>query len=195
MRPADPTTGPGQPGATSGPSAGPAQPGTVEPGKRPGITATEIKIGYLLPLTGAAPVPSNFDKGANAYWKYINDRGGIFGRKVTILIEDTESNAATGKAKAQKLIDAGVFMVVALDRLGNQDEIARYLDGRQVPNVAIQTPANFPAKYTWTFGITIDHALAGQDDRRLLQEAAQGEEGRLSSARTTPRSTRATPPS
>ncbi len=169
------TVAPGT-GATAGPGGGPTTPGTsggptggsttaggpVEPGKRPGITANGIKIGYLLPLTGAAPVPSSFDKGANAYWKYVNDRGGIFGRQVTVLIEDTESNAATGKAKAQKLIDSGVFMVVALDRLGNQDEIARYLDSRQVPNVAVQTPANFPSKYSWTFGVTIDHAVQGK---------------------------------
>ena len=75
------------------------------PGRTTGVTDTEIKIGYLLPLTGAAPIPSRFDKGVNAYWDYVNAQGGIDGRKVTVVIEDTESQAEVGKDKAKKLIE------------------------------------------------------------------------------------------
>ena len=67
------------------------------PGRTSGVTDTEIKIGYLLPLTGAAPIPSRFDKGVNAYWDYVNAQGGIDGREVTVVIEDTESQAEVGK--------------------------------------------------------------------------------------------------
>ena len=94
------------------------------PGPAPGVTETTIKIGYLLPLTGAAPIPSRFDKGVNAYWNYVNEQGGIDGRAVEVVVEDTQSQAEVGKDKAKKLIeDDQVFAVVVLDRLENQEAI------------------------------------------------------------------------
>src|SRR5205085_5995794 len=121
------------------------------------VTDTTIKLGYLLPLTGAAPVPSNFDKGANVFWTFANNKqGGINGRKVDIVIEDTQSSASVGKDKAKKLIENDkVFAIIVLDRLENQQAIGAYLDSRKVPNLEIQTPANLPASQTWTFGVTI----------------------------------------
>jgi branched-chain amino acid transport system substrate-binding protein len=137
-------------------------PQKVEPGPAPGVTPTQITLAYLLPLTGAAPVPSNFDKGANVYWDYVNDHGGINGRKVVVKIHDTQSSASVGKQEAQKAIeDEHAFAVVVLDRLENQRAIGAYLDSRHTPNIEIQTPANLDASQTWTFGVTIDHAVQG----------------------------------
>jgi branched-chain amino acid transport system substrate-binding protein len=150
-------------GGTPAAGGGPAAAGAVDAGATTGITATNIKIGYLLPLTGAAPVPSNFDKGANVYWNFVNKQGGINGRKVDIVIEDTQSSASVGKDKAKKLIENDkVFAVIVLDRLENQQAIGAYLDSRKVPNLEIQTPANLPGNQTWTFGVTIDHAVQGK---------------------------------
>lgn len=132
------------------------------PGPAPGVTDTTIKIGYLLPVTGAAPIPSRFDKGVNAYWDYVNAQGGIDGRMVEVVIEDTQSQAEVGKDKAKKLIeDDEVFAIVVLDRLENQEAIGRYLNDRQVPNIAIQSPADLPADQIWTFAVTIDHRVQG----------------------------------
>ncbi len=137
--------------------------GETGPGPTPGITDKEIKIGYLLPITGAAPIPVQFDKGVNAYWSYLNARNGIAGRKVKVVIEDTQSQAEVGKDKAKKLIEEDhVFAVVVLDRLENQQAIGEYLDSRKVPNIEIQTPANLSADQVWTFGVTIDHAVQGK---------------------------------
>ena len=137
--------------------------GAVDPGPAPGVTATSIKIGYLLPLTGAAPVPSNFDKGARVYWNYINAKGGILGRQVQIVIKDTQSSGPVGKNQAQALIEQDkVFAIVVLDRLENQQQIGEYLDSRKFPNVEIQTPANLNKSQTWTFGVTVDHGVQGR---------------------------------
>ena len=154
-------------GAPAGPTttaaAKPDESGPVAPGPAPGVTADSIKIGYLLPLTGAAPIPSNFDKGVKVYWNYVNRQGGIFGRKVEVVVEDTQSSASVGKDKAKKLVEEDkVFTVVVLDRLENQQAIGAYLDARKVPNIEIQTPANLAKSQTWTFGVTIDHAVQGR---------------------------------
>ena len=152
--------------APSGPSptASPTTIGSGEtgPGPAPGVTDTQITIGYLLPITGAAPIPVQFDRGVNAYWSYINARNGIGGRKVKVIIEDTQSQAEVGKDKAKKLIeDDHVFAVVVLDRLENQQAIGEYLNSRRVPNIEIQTPANLAQDQVWSFGVTIDHAVQG----------------------------------
>jgi len=161
-------------GADQGLGAAPAGPtttakgaadesGPVAPGPAPGVTADSIKIGYLLPLTGAAPIPSNFDKGVKVYWNSVNRQGGIFGRKIQVVVEDTQSSASVGKDKAKKLVEEDkVFTIVVLDRLENQQAIGAYLDGRKVPNIEIQTPANLAKSQTWTFGVTIDHAVQGR---------------------------------
>ncbi|MBV8691208.1 MAG: ABC transporter substrate-binding protein [Actinobacteria bacterium] len=150
-------------GSSSGSGGGSAAAaGSTDVGPTTGVTDTSIKIGYLLPLTGAAPVPSNFDKGANVYWNYVNGKGGINGRKVQVIIKDTQSSAQVGKDQAKALIEQDkVFAIVVLDRLENQQAIGQYLDSRHVPNIEIQTPANLDKSQTWTFGVTIDHGVQG----------------------------------
>jgi branched-chain amino acid transport system substrate-binding protein len=144
------------------------------PGRTTGVTDDEIKLGYLLPLSGAAPVPSRFDKGVNAYWDKINADGGINGRKVTVLIEDTESQAEVGKDKAKKLVEENeVFAVVVLDRLENQEAIGKYLNDLEVPTISIQTPADLPADQVWNFGVTIDHRVQG----KLIADYLVNEQG------------------
>ncbi|HAG59461.1 MAG TPA: hypothetical protein DCL83_09135, partial [Arthrobacter bacterium] len=49
----------------------------------PGITATTITIGSTQPLTGpAAPGYSEISKASNAYFQWVNDHGGVRGRKI-----------------------------------------------------------------------------------------------------------------
>jgi branched-chain amino acid transport system substrate-binding protein len=136
---------------------------TVSAGPSPGVTDSEVKIGYLVPIHGAAPVPQDFERGARSYYEYVNrHQGGVFGRKVTPVIRDTQSDANIAKQEAEKLVDDDkVFAVVALDRLENQRAIGQYLDSRHVPNIEIQTPANLGRDQTWTFGVTIDHFVQG----------------------------------
>jgi branched-chain amino acid transport system substrate-binding protein len=133
------------------------------PGRTTGVSDDEIKVGFLLPITGAAPVPSRFDKGVSAYWDYVNAQGGIGGRRVTVVIEDTQSQAEVGKDKAKKLVeDDEVFAIVVLDRLENQEAIGSYLNELEVPTISVQTTADMPDDEIWNFNVTIDHGLQGE---------------------------------
>ena len=138
--------------------------GSIDPGSTQGVTDTTIKIGYLLPISGAAPVPQSFSKGVNAYYDDVNRKGGINGRKIQVVVEDTESQASVGKTKAQKLIEQDkVFTIVVLDRLENQKAIEDYLEARHFPNIEIQAPPDLSkSSYKWTFGVTIDHVVQGR---------------------------------
>src|SRR3954468_10106555 len=62
---------------------------------RTGVTATSIRIGIQATVTGAAPLPQNaFDKGKDLYWKYIAEKGGVFGRNVEVLVRDDQFNTS-----------------------------------------------------------------------------------------------------
>src|SRR2546423_13391739 len=54
----------------------------------PGVTSTEIKIGSSVPLSGEAAIAGNVARGIAAYFKYVNDKGGVFGRKITFTYLD-----------------------------------------------------------------------------------------------------------
>ena len=70
-----------------------------------GVTDTTIKIGMIVGMTGpGASVTAIFGKAARDYTRYINDSGGIHGRKVEILIEDDRYSIPIGVAAFKKLV-------------------------------------------------------------------------------------------
>ena len=67
---------------------------------------TPIKIGYVDPLTGAYAAPArNEITGAKYALEQVNAKGGILGRRVEMLVEDSANDVGTGVQKAHKLID------------------------------------------------------------------------------------------
>ena len=75
-----------------------------------GLTDTTIKVGVMGPFTGNASSYSKTQIGLMAYFKHINDQGGINGRKFEIVQEDTACAPAKGIAAAKKLVhQAKVF--------------------------------------------------------------------------------------
>ena len=54
----------------------------------PGVTSTEIKIGSSVPLSGEAAIAGNVARGIDAYFKYVNAKGGVFGRKLKFVYLD-----------------------------------------------------------------------------------------------------------
>ena len=70
----------------------------------PGITDTTIKIGIFGPMTGAASSFGKAELGIQAVYKDINEHGGINGRKIETVLEDTACDPAKGIAATKKLI-------------------------------------------------------------------------------------------
>ena len=79
-----------------------------------GVTDTEIKIANTAAVSGAyAPVGVPFNAGIQAYLDYVNDAGGIGGRKITFLHKDDEFDPVKGKAYLQEMVeDEKVFAIV-----------------------------------------------------------------------------------
>jgi branched-chain amino acid transport system substrate-binding protein len=78
----------------------------------PGITKTAIKIGIFGPLSGPASSFGESELGIAAIYKDLNAHGGIYGRKIDILMEDTACVPAKGIAAVKKLVSLDrVFML------------------------------------------------------------------------------------
>ncbi len=100
-----------------------------------------------------------------------NAKGGINGRKVQLIIEDTESSTTTAVNKARKLITQDkVFTIITLDRLEVQEAVARELEARNFPHIMIQSPTPPPSSWTNTFTISIDHTVQGRSVARFFKQ-------------------------
>ncbi|MBI1726906.1 MAG: ABC transporter substrate-binding protein, partial [Candidatus Rokubacteria bacterium] len=96
-------------------------------GRAPGVTDTEVVIGLTTPLSGPAAVWGTTALAAEAWAKYINEQGGVQGRKIKTVVRDDSYNPGKAVANVNEFKDS-VFAVVGL--LGtavlnaNKDHIA-----------------------------------------------------------------------
>ena len=109
--------------------------GAASAGETTGLTDTTIKVGVMGPFTGNASSYSKAQIGLMAYFKHINDQGGINGRKFDIVQEDTACAPAKGIAAAKKLV--------------HQDKVF-YLHGNSCSGVAMAVkPTVSPTGIPW----------------------------------------------
>src|SRR6266851_2795564 len=112
-------------------------------GDTPGVTATEIKIGGIFPLSGPASSIGQVGHGVLAYVKSVNDRGGINGRKINYVVLDDAYSPPKAFEHARKLVESDdvAFMFGQLGTAGNS-AVAKYLAAKRVPTIAIVTGAS-----------------------------------------------------
>jgi branched-chain amino acid transport system substrate-binding protein len=132
-----------------------------------GITATTITIGNLGPFSGSASVFTPLNYGPVAYLRYINDQGGVDGRKFTTVFADDSCNEAKGIAAAKKLIyEDKVFMIMSVPCSGVAMAIKPMLVQEGVPwmgasaNPKISSPASPGIFHTVYPGSEAGHAMA-----------------------------------
>lgn len=88
-------------------------PGTVCSQGVPGVTDTEVVIGWTTPLSGPAALWGVTSQGGKAWADYVNSQGGIHGRKIKLVVKDDGYNPARGMANLQEM-KGNVFAVCAL---------------------------------------------------------------------------------
>ncbi|MBI4638927.1 MAG: ABC transporter substrate-binding protein [Candidatus Rokubacteria bacterium] len=97
--------------------------------KAPGVTDTEVAIGLTTPLSGPAAAWGNTAVAMEAWTRYLNDQGGIHGRKLKVIMKDDGYNPGRAVANLKEMKDS-VFMNVGL--LGSavlqaaKDDVAEY---------------------------------------------------------------------
>jgi len=101
----------------------------------PGVSKDTIKLGSYLPLqSGLAAGATQMKEGTEAYFRWINDQGGVNGRKIEWIVENDSYNPQQTVAVVKKLVDRDdVFAIVST--LGTVTNLAvlPFLAQRGVP--------------------------------------------------------------
>lgn len=120
----------------------------------PGATDTEIKIGNTSPHSGPASAYSAIAKAQAAYFKMINDRGGINGRMINYISYDDGYSPPKTVEQARKLVESDevLFLLSNLGTPGNT-AIHKYMNQKKVPQLFVSSGADKwadPANFPWT---------------------------------------------
>lgn len=104
-----------------------------------GVSATEIKIGAHMPLTGpASPGYKDVGPAVKAYFDYVNANGGINGRKVNFIYKDDKYDPAqTRRVVSQLLLQDKVFALLGGLGTATHSTVIRDLNRRGVPDLGI----------------------------------------------------------
>jgi branched-chain amino acid transport system substrate-binding protein len=122
----------------------------------PGVTATEIKIGNIAPYSGPASAYGAIGKAIGAWFKKVNEEGGINGRKIVFVSVDDGYSPPKAVEMARKLVEQEQVLFV-LNPLGtpSNSAIQRYMNQKKVPQLFVATGATKwgdPANFPWTMG-------------------------------------------
>jgi branched-chain amino acid transport system substrate-binding protein len=122
----------------------------------PGVSDTEIKIGQTMPYSGPASAYGQIGRVEAAYFAWLNQRGGINGRKITLISVDDGYSPPKAVEQVRKLVEqdevAAIFSVLGTP---NNMAIRKYLNAKKVPQVFVAAGSpNFadPEHFPWTIG-------------------------------------------
>ena len=132
----------------------------------PGATDTEIKIGntspYSGPLANASPIPLSIQ----AYFKMINDQGGVNGRKITwISYDDVYSPPKTVEMMRKLVEDDQVLFTTGTVGTPTNSAIWHYMNEKKVPQLFPATGAtkwDDPKGHPWTMGFFVSYQAEGR---------------------------------
>jgi branched-chain amino acid transport system substrate-binding protein len=121
-----------------------------------GATDTEIKIGNIMPYSGPASAYGIIGRTEAAYFKTINDAGGINGRKINFVSYDDAYSPPKAVEQARKLVESDEVLLI-FNPLGtpSNSAIQKYMNSKKVPQLFVATGAtkwNDPQNFPWTMG-------------------------------------------
>ena len=131
-----------------------------------GVTATEIKIGNTNPYSGPASAYGTIGKTLAAYFKKVNDDGGVNGRKINFITYDDAYTPPKAVEMVRKLVEQD--QVAALfQTLGTPTNTAihKYVNQAKVPHLFVATGAtkwNDPKNFPWTMGWQPNYQTEGR---------------------------------
>lgn len=130
-------------------------------------------IGSTVPLNGPAAAFGSVARGSDAYFKYVNARGGVHGRKIVYKYLDDEYDPAKTVQLTQQLVEQDKVFAL-FDTVGTDNALAirEYVNDRKVPDLfvgsGVSEIAAEHAKYPWTMGYLPSFVGEGAMDGRRI---------------------------
>jgi branched-chain amino acid transport system substrate-binding protein len=121
-----------------------------------GATDTEIKIGNIMPYSGPLSAYGVIGETEAAYFRMINEQGGINGRKINFISYDDAYSPPKTVEQARKLVESDEVLLI-FHALGTptNSAIHKYMNTKKVPHLFVSSGAtkwNDPKHFPWTTG-------------------------------------------
>jgi ABC-type branched-subunit amino acid transport system substrate-binding protein len=133
-----------------------AAPATAQKKYDTGVSDTEIRIGNIMPYSGPASAYGIIGKTMSAYFRMINDNGGVNGRKINFISYDDAYSPPKTVEQARKLVESDeVFLIFAPLGTASNAAIQKYMNTMRVPQLFVATGASRwgdPEHFPWTIG-------------------------------------------
>jgi branched-chain amino acid transport system substrate-binding protein len=131
-----------------------------------GATDTEIKIGQTVPFSGPASAYSSIGKAQAAYFKMINEQGGINGRKINLIQYDDAYSPPKAVEQVRKLVESDeVLLTFQIVGTPSNAAVQKYLNAKKVPQLFAATGASKftdPKNFPWTLGFNPNYQTEGR---------------------------------
>jgi ABC-type branched-subunit amino acid transport system substrate-binding protein len=137
----------------------------------PGVTKTSITFGTHQPLTGpAAPGYSEIAPASQAYFDYVNAHGGVYGRKIHLIIKDDAYNPTnTVNVVHQLVLQDNVFGIFEGLGTPTHTKVVGFLNANKVPDMFVASGCpcwdnggSQPETFGWQPNYTIEGKILGQ---------------------------------
>jgi len=120
-----------------------AWPMTASAAEMRGVSATEIKIGQTMPYSGPVSAFGALGKGEVGYFKMLNERGGINGRKVNLISLDDGYAPPKSVEQTRRLVESDeVALIFSSIGTAHNTAIAKYLQSKNIPQLFVGSGAS-----------------------------------------------------
>lgn len=132
----------------------------------------EIKLGQTMPYSGPASAYGTIGRLHQAYFKMINDAGGINGHRINLISLDDGYSPPKAVEQVRRLVEQDQVLAL-FQTLGTPSNTAihKYVNARKVPHLFVATGAtkwNDPKNYPWTVGFNLSYQTEGEIYARYL---------------------------
>jgi branched-chain amino acid transport system substrate-binding protein len=123
----------------------------------PSVGSTTITIGGTVPLSGPASAFGSVGRGADAYFRYVNSKGGVHGWKIDYKYLDDQYEPSQTILLTRQLVEQDKVLAI-FNTVGTEHALAirSYLNDRKVPELfvgsGVSRLATEHSKYPWTMG-------------------------------------------
>jgi len=155
-----------------------ALPARAEKQYGPGVSDTEIKIGNTGPYSGPASSYGTIPKAMAAYYRMVNDQGGVNGRKINFISYDDAYSPPKTVEQVRKLVEQdGVLLIAGPLGTPTNSAIWHYMNQKKVPQLFVSTGAtkwNDPQHFPWTIGWQPNYQIEGHVYASYVMEQRPG---------------------
>jgi branched-chain amino acid transport system substrate-binding protein len=131
-----------------------------------GASDTEIKIGQTVPFSGPASAYASIGKTQAAYFKMINDQGGVNGRKINLIQYDDAYSPPKAVEQVRKLVESDeVLLTFQIIGTPSNAAVQKYLNAKKIPQLFAATGASKftdPKNFPWTMGFNPNYFVEGR---------------------------------